>query len=137
MLPKTHLILTAIFSLLLLALGWATPLQAAIVLAAGVLIDTDHWFVYLFKKKDPSITRAYKWFYGFYERKEKRKFLEIFHTAEFFILIFLLSLKFHFFFFMLLGMLFHEVLDLIEAAQMRFYGKQVSLIYGLLDKKAK
>ena len=128
MLPKTHFFLALLFSILLYALGLATPLQALTVLAAGVLIDVDHWLVYAIKKKDLSIKRAYRWFYQFYKKNVNKGFLCIFHTIEAFILVALLSIKFQFFLFVLIGMAFHNALDIAESIHRGFYGRPISLI---------
>ena len=132
MLPKTHFILTLLLSLILYALSFATPLQAAIILAAGVLIDVDHWLIYAIKRKDLSIRKAYKWFYGFNERKEHKRFLYIFHTFESFLIILLIGLKFTIFLWVFLGMAFHLLMDFIEAIKLKHYGKYPSIILRIM-----
>jgi hypothetical protein len=109
-----------------------TFLQLSIILIAAVFIDTDHWLVYVVKKKDFSVIKAYKWMISLEKLKKKPTFLCIFHTIEFFIIIFLLSLKFEIFKFILLGMAFHMLLDLIAALKEKEYLKQISLIYALV-----
>lgn len=135
MLPKYHLFLTIIFASILLALGWIDVPAALIILFGGFFIDTDHWFIYVVKKKDLSIKRSFKWFYKFHKDKSRPNFLCIFHTVEAYILLIFLSFIWEPFLYLLIGMLFHMSLDLIDAYKKGFYGRKVFLIQALIKKK--
>ena len=136
MLPKAHFFLTFLLSIILISLGIVSPFQALIILLAGFLIDVDHWLLYVWEFRDFNIKNSYRWFYKFYISKEKRKFLCIFHTIEALIVVTLLGLKYPLFLAVLVGMLFHILLDLIQAYRDGFYSKEISIIYFLL-KQAK
>ena len=135
MLPLTHIILSLILAALLKYLSSLTSIQILVILLSAVLIDVDHWFVYISKKKDLSITRSYNWFVAISKLKNPPRFLCIFHTIEFFILIAILSLNYIFFQLVLIGMAFHVALDIIGSFKEGRYGKEISIIYALLRKK--
>ncbi len=137
MLPKTHFILALIFSGALFFLDLANWWQTLVILASAVLIDVDHWFVYVIKHKDLSVKRAYKWFYSFYERGIIRRFFCIFHTIESYILVALLAWRFEFFLYVFIGMVFHLILDVIKAIDDQMYTREISTIYYLLKKLKK
>lgn len=132
MLPKTHIILSVLFVLIIFFLKIVNWWQGLIVFAAAVLIDVDHWLLYVKKKKDFSVKRAYKWFYQFYINKTRKVFLFIFHTIESFIVVIILSIFFPIFLYVLIGMSFHILLDFLQAYDEDFYGKRWSLIYSLI-----
>lgn len=135
MLPKHHIFLGILFILILSLTNLFTPLQLILILAASILIDTDHWFVYVKRKKDFSIKQAYNFFYSLRKTKSKHTFLCIFHTIEFFIILGLLSLKSQFFFLVFLGCIFHLVTDIFGAIFMeQRWGKKISLICALIKK---
>ncbi|MBI2629199.1 hypothetical protein HYW74_03895 [Candidatus Pacearchaeota archaeon] len=124
MLPKTHIILGLIFALvfwyLFPQIGF---LGFVIIFASSVLIDVDHYLFYVWLKKDWNYFHAKKWFMiktmEFRKMtKEKRKRLAkavpcIFHGIEAVIILLILSFFSNIFFFILIGFLFHEFLDLI------------------------
>ncbi|MFC1685696.1 hypothetical protein ACFLZZ_01580 [Nanoarchaeota archaeon] len=138
MLPKTHLVLTLIFSAILIFFELINPFQALIIIAAGFFIDVDHWFIYVINKKDLNVRRAFNWFYKAYLKQcregiiNKRKRLYVFHTIESFIVIILLSFLNPFFIYVLIGALFHLFLDTIHSIYRGFYLKKISLIYFLI-----
>lgn len=135
MYPLTHLILSLILVLFLRILNVLSPIYLLIILLSALLIDVDHWFVYVIKKKDFSISKSYKWFIALSKLKKQPKFLCIFHTVEFFILIIILSLKFEFFQMVLIGMIFHMALDILDSIKEREYMKEISLIYAVLKRR--
>lgn len=137
MLPLAHLFLGLIFVIILKFLASLTIAQLTIIFASLFLIDIDHWFVYLFKKRDFNPVNAYRWFLSFQKLKKKPKFLCIFHTIEFFILMILLSLKYQIFQFILIGALFHLCLDITDSIIRKEYKKEVSLIYSIIKWKTK
>ncbi|MBS3091813.1 hypothetical protein J4466_00180 [Candidatus Pacearchaeota archaeon] len=124
MLPKIHILLGIIFSLsfwyLFPQIGF---LGFAIIFASSVLIDVDHYLFYAYTRKDWNYFHAKKWFMDktmeFRKMpKGKRKKLAraipcIFHGIEAIIILLFLSLFSNIFFFILIGFLFHEFLDLI------------------------
>ncbi len=132
MLPKTHLAATMFLAAGLILIGLADMLQAFLLIFGGFLIDTDHYIWYVWNKKDWSLKRSYKWHYSLYLKKEKRKFLHVFHTVESFIVVSLLSFWHFIFLYILFGMVFHMILDVIQAVNHRFYAKEISSLYSLI-----
>ena len=132
MYPLAHLILSLIFVILLKFFTVLTPLQLVIILLASILIYADHWIVFVLKKKNLSVSAAYNWFVELDKSGKKFKFLYIFHTIECFAVMALLSIGIQFFRFVLIGMAFHLVLDIILAIKEGSYFKEVSIIYTLL-----
>ena len=134
MYPLIHLLASLIFILALNFLASFTAAQLIIIFLSAILIDVDHWFIYVLKKKDFSTIRAYKWFIALDKIKKKPHFLCIFHTVEFFSLIALLSLKYQIFQFILIGMAFHLVLDIIDGIITR-QERPSSILYAILKRK--
>ena len=123
MLPKTHAILAAIFSLLIYFIFHLYLFSVVLIFLASVFIDFDHYLWYFYRKKSLNLKDAYFWF------KEKRqKWLKlskkgredykrvylVFHSIEFWIILGLLSFINQIFLFILIGVLFHMILDYIE-----------------------
>ncbi|MBU3940387.1 MAG: hypothetical protein KKH88_00465 [Nanoarchaeota archaeon] len=107
MLLKYHFVFTLIFCIILFPfIQW----WAIIVFFSGFLIDIDHYIYYILKKRDFSLKKAYEC--------EKKHFgkdrLHIFHTIEFYILIFSLAIFHPFFFFILIGISFHQIIDIVD-----------------------
>ena len=134
MLPKTHFIWSVALAIILGVLGFLDLFQALAFVFGGVLIDTDHWLWFVFNKKSFSLKKAYKWHYKLYINRVRGNMLQIFHTIESFAVIVLLTFVHPIFFYVFLGMAFHLLLDLVQAYDHGFYGKEVSLIYYLIKK---
>ncbi len=124
MLPKTHIILGLIFSSIFFYFFPSIEIWGfLIIFASSVLIDVDHYLFYLYTKKDWNYFHAKKWFMNktmeFRKMsREKRKKLAkaipcIFHGIEAAFILLILSFFSDIFFFVLIGFLFHELLDLI------------------------
>ena len=115
MYPQTHIISGLIFVIILGIFTTLPPLALFIILAASFLIDVDHWLVYVSEKKDLSIGRSYRWFVDNAKKHKKqgRKFLCIFHTIEFFMVIFILSFFSNIAFYIAIGCSLHLFLDLV------------------------
>lgn len=150
MLPKTHFILGLIFSLiLLLVFQEIGAVGFLIVLASSVLIDIDHYLFYVFLKKDVSLKNSYKWFLE-YDKKFKSLSKEqkieytmgvyLFHGIEsilILILFFILTSN-TIFVYILIGFIFHQILDFIDLykKRMKFY-KLSSFIYSIHKNRGK
>jgi len=136
MLPQYHILFALIASLILYLFNLPMSFIILFFLAA-VLMDIDHYFYYVAKKKNLDLFQAYK--YHKYElikelQKTKQKYvLIILHTLEFFILLFILSLIFSTIWPVFLGCLFHELTDLIydSTRKEKKYKRAFSLIYYL------
>ena len=150
MLPKSHFIFGLIFSLLLLFLfPQIEILGFLIIFASSFLIDVDHYLFYVFIKKDYSLKNAYHWFmekhrkFRNLSRSERRERLKqkgplpcIFHGIEAIAVLIILSFFSKFFLYILIGFLFHEVLDFIWAIYLgEGYSHFGSQIYNYFEFK--
>ena len=124
MYPKWHILYGAIFSVLVLLIFPSVGLlSTAIILLSSVLIDVDHYIFYVHRYKDKSLKHAYKWFsergktlrrLDLEKREKFEQTLLIFHGIECWIIIAAMMLLSRLFFFVLIGFLFHVILDLVD-----------------------
>ena len=136
MLPKTHIILGAIFSVLIYFIFQITLFQASLILFASIFIDVDHYVFYVSRKKNFNLKKAYYWHKGL--PKNHKTIMHIFHTLEFMILILILSFFWNGFFFIFIGMVFHSALDLIDIFYNYKFGvRELSFIRYILRSKDK
>lgn len=133
---STHVISTSIICLILIVLtDWY---NAVLFFIGGVLVDFDHYLNYAKVKKDLSLARAYKWHLKILSkiRAKPEKFLvfHVFHSVEFILLLLLVSYFFNNYF-LLLGVGFHSLLDLVKAFRCRTASvRKLSFIQYLLVK---
>lgn len=144
MYPSKHIVFGFIFSLLAYFLFPKIGLFGFFTIwLASFLIDVDHYLYYVFTKKDINLKNSYKWFMGesskaFYLPREKRKnngkqIPCIFHGIEAIIILILLSLINSFFMYILIGFIFHEILDFIHIVYYGYSLKHIgSQTYNLL-----
>ena len=117
MLPYIHAILSLVVSLILYPLK-INPFFVLLFFLASVLIDFDHYILYISRKKNFNIFKAYSYFRRDAERellKEgKKRVLFVFHNIEILLALFILSLFINFFVPILLGYAFHLIIDIIN-----------------------
>lgn len=117
MLPKWHFLVIFIISLFLWpSLKW----NVLIIIFVAVFIDIDHYFTYIYRKKDLSLRRAY----NFYIEKDeifkktghfdKKYSLCIFHTIESVIAFSIMALIIPFFQFVFIGYAIHMFQDILS-----------------------
>lgn len=146
MFPTQHILLGAVFVAVLLIFFPSFGLfGASIIFLTSFLIDVDHYLYYVHKKKNWNLINAYNWFSERTKQilslpKEKRKVYSevffLFHGFE--VLLVLLLLGFfisNFFFFILIGFLFHLFLDIFYELSLGFRVQKISLIYNLYKVK--
>lgn len=125
MLPLKHFILGLIFAgFLYLVFPKITLTGFLLIFLSTFLIDIDHYFYYIYKKKNFNITKSYKWFI-----KNKKEFLSLpwkerskfktgfcfLHGIEIlFILLLLWIFVSKYFLFIFVGFAFHLLLDSIH-----------------------
>ncbi len=143
-----HVFFGAIFSLFLfLVFPKIEVVEASIVFLSSVLIDVDHYIYYVYKKKDWSLKRAYRWFmetekkFKHFKGKQMRQFYDsicIFHGIEIIIFLLIWALAFKIFLFIIIGCLFHFFIDWIDLYY-RDYDKDkiISLVYSIQRAKNK
>ncbi|MBT4135713.1 hypothetical protein HOD75_04245 [archaeon] len=123
MLPKKHIILGLVFTIIFYYIFDTTILQTTLIFLSTFLIDFDHYLWFIINKKDPNLKNAITWFKQKREKwihlshKEKQNYkipLIVFHGLEFWIVLYIISLKYPLLAFSLIGISFHMVLDWIE-----------------------
>ena len=136
MYPKWHVLFGAIFSLALFLIFPFIGFNVILVFLASVLIDVDHYWHYLIRKKDISLKNAFNWHKNL--PKFHKPVMHIFHTLEFFIVLCFFSLFFDFLIYILLGIIFHYLLDIIQLGyEKRIHVREYSLIKYLFSDKSK
>lgn len=138
MLPKYHIILSIIVAIILYFFN-LDFLSIILFFLAALLIDIDHYILYITTKKSFNFSKAYKYFkyeLGKKKLKKPKTLLLIFHTIEFFILLLVLSFFLPLFWPILFGGLFHEVVDLVHNSTIKDkkYIKAPSLILYIVKK---
>ncbi|MFH1358671.1 MAG: metal-dependent hydrolase [archaeon] len=144
---KYHIIIGAIVSIILYLLFPITIIQAVIIFLASFLIDLDHFGPYYKETRNLNPKKATKYYIDSekkwikmnkHERKTYLHFLIIFHGFEFWIILLVLAFFFPIFYFILLGIAIHMVLDYIDMIKLKypFYCK-FSQVYVYLKNKKK
>lgn len=144
MFPKHHIILGAIFAILILIVFPSTPIYGAILIFfSSFLIDFDHYIAYVFLKKDFSLKNSVYFYTVTQSRiaKEERKRgikrpgpFQIFHTLEFHLFVLILGLLvWKPFIYIFIGMAFHTFLDIIYMAKLGYlYRRDFFLTHKIL-----
>ncbi|MFA6023150.1 MAG: hypothetical protein WC781_03620 [Candidatus Pacearchaeota archaeon] len=150
MLPKFHILFGLIFSGIVLFIFPQIQLSGFLIIwASSVLIDIDHYLYYVYRKKDWNLNNSFNWFIDLskkynklsIEQREKVYFGFYFlHGAEaiLILLIFIYFFQNIILIYILIGFLFHQLLDLIDLyiKKMKSY-KLVSFLYSIHKKKGK
>lgn len=146
MYPRYHIVLGFLFSLLLIPFFPIGITGFLLIFLSSFLIDFDHFMVYYFYRRGLSLKGALKWYDKLEEKtealkKKNKKFkapIDIFHTIEFIFIIFLLSLYSKYFLFILIGMLFHSLIDIIDLSRRGvLFVREYSIIHLLIQKNKK
>lgn len=146
MYPKTHIIFGLVFSLIFfLFVPEAGILGASLIFLSSFLIDVDHYFYFIYKKKSFNLFKAYTWFKNKgqyikklspFERREISSGFFCFHGIETIILSvvfgFLVS---KYFFYVGLGILIHLILDWTDLIISKRRTSRISIIYDYLKRK--
>ena len=130
MFPKVHLIAGFIFSIIVFLffpqISW---IGFILIFLSSFLVDIDHYLFYFWLKKDYSLKNAFKWFVektkqAFSLPKNQRKKLGevpcIFHGLETTLVLIFLSFISKIFLYILIGALFHYLLDFLYLVQNGF-----------------
>jgi hypothetical protein len=123
MLPKYHIIIGFIFSVLIYNLFDVSHFEILIFFLSSFLIDIDHYIIYAIIKKNYSLKNSMKYFLdcrkkwiklSLEERRKYKKHIFIFHGIEFWIPLFIMSFYFKIIIFVLYGFFVHIILDYID-----------------------
>jgi hypothetical protein len=140
MLPKSHIIFGAFFTLLLhFAFPGVNPFYLAIVFLSSVLIDGDHYFYYIFKTGNINPIKALKWHKEHMKKtfslpmNERKKIYTGFYFLHGIEGIFILALLGRFVFppltYVSIGFLLHFALDIPSEFYFKGTIHKSSLIY--------
>lgn len=102
------------------------------VIVSGFLIDLDHYLWYVYKFKNFNFIKAYKFYLKINKEKsfaKQKKCIIIFHSVEFLILMVILSFYSKIMFIILIGLLYHYVLDIIHVL---FIMKGTWAVYSII-----
>ncbi len=128
MFVKFHILLGAIFSFLVWLIFPSIEFSGfLIIFLSSVLIDFDHYLLYLFEKRDFNLKKAY-WYCRFLGDKNnllpkniaKKVYTPLcfFHGIEFILLLSILGIYFKTAVFILIGCIFHMSMDhLLSSSQ--------------------
>ncbi len=122
---RQHLIIGGVAAITLYFYYDWTLWKMALFFVSSVLIDADHYWDYLWRNKfaDWSGWRMFRYCNLLEERGNEKNFyaFSLLHTAEIFLLIYILarSWNYNFFITVFLGMAFHLFLDIISFAYKR------------------
>ena len=144
MFPKTHFLLGILFVICLYVFFY--PLISIfgllIIFLSSVFIDIDHYFYYIFRKKDLNPFRAHEWyiknmrrFHSLDKKQMKNFYLGFYflHGIESLIILFLLGIYLSpIFNFILIGFLFHLIMDFIAEVIFEQRIDKISFIYNIL-----
>ncbi|SRR3989338_270180 len=141
MLPRWHIFLGAIFSIIFLILFPSTAWYGvAIVFLSSFLIDFDHYMCAVKKTNKIWLGDAlnYHKILMKKEKEDKRKKIfrksdfHVFHTLEFHLLVLALAFVYSPFIYIFVGMLFHSLVDVIDMSyKKRIYRREFLLINWL------
>ena len=139
MVPKKHILLGLIFSVLIYFILKLNLIQVSIIFLSSVLIDFDHVIYYFFKKKNLNPKKAINYYFKKKEKLEKLSIEEkrrvywgfyCFHGIEIVIILFLLGFFIsNYFYFVLIGVTFHLVLDYIHQLTNHLRFDKVSIFW--------
>ena len=124
MLPKYHIFFGLIFSTIIFLLFTQIGLIGfLIIFLSSFLIDVDHYLFFVYAKKDIILKNAHRWFIeknrkslklSKAEKKKIKAIPCIFHGIEMILVLIILSFFSQIFLYVLVGFIFHELLDLIS-----------------------
>ena len=135
MLPKFHLITGFVFCFICYYFLNFPLFGVLLIFLANLLIDFDHYIFHIFRYNNFNLKYAYEW-HKKLPKKHKSVF-HIFHSLEFLMILYLLALFNINFLYLLTGILFHSIFDLIQILyQENYCGRELSLInYIIKDKQ--
>jgi hypothetical protein len=145
MFPKWHILFGFVAFFILVYFFKFSLLAGLTIFLASFLIDVDHYFYYVYIKKDRSPINSYHWFVkriilwkalSIKQRKNFKHPVMIFHGIEFWIILFLLSYLNPIFLWILIGIGIHILADFADMIVEKepIYLKISSIISYLKEK---
>ena len=144
MLPKYHIILGFLFSLILwIIFPSISILGALIIFFSSFLIDVDHYLYFVLNKQNINLKNTYNYFVKKRKiaiaKKTKNKnpnpLMYLFHGIEVLLILFILGIFTNkIFLFIFIGFAFHLFLDIVEQIYYGFRISKISLIFDFVKK---
>jgi len=146
MLPKYHILIGLLASLMIYSLYELTVIQASIIFLSSFLIDVDHYLIYTWVKRDISLKNARNYFHkrrdkwmnlNTPEQKKYKRYIYAFHGIEFWLLLFWASTYLPILLFIIYGFIIHMILDYIDFIYYKqpIYAKFSQLYVYITNKK--
>ncbi|NVN99413.1 MAG: hypothetical protein HXX17_08820 [Geobacteraceae bacterium] len=134
---KNHLIATTLVASPILALS--SPVETAAFCVGSVLIDFDHQIYYTLKTGRYDIAGMFRFFReAIDEHLYSIPYIGvcIFHTAEFFLTVAILSIFFPLLKYLLAGLIFHIMLDIFDLIRLKVpFIRAYSLVEHLIRRR--
>lgn len=146
MLPRWHIVLGAIFTIVLWLLVPTLSWQyLSLVFLSSFLIDFDHYLASVMKTNKWSLNESFKYHDKLIAREKKeitqglrkKSDFHFFHTVEFHALIGILGFFISPLFFIFLGMTFHSLLDVISMSYDGTFHRREYFFFNWMKKKLK
>lgn len=145
MLPKAHIILGAIFSIIIkFVFPQVSWLFIGLMFLATFLIDFDHYAFVAIKTRNLSLINALDWFDRHIEKEKRagriglrarKSPLFLLHTIEFHLFILLMGYFWIGFLYIFIGMVFHSLMDVVYMIyEKELHTRWFSLIEWLIKK---
>jgi len=136
--PKTHIYFGILFAgLIYLVFPVIGIVGFLVLLSASILIDIDHYSIYVWRKKDFSYKRSVEWFLDLQKKEtfEKRVSpISLLHTVEVLAVIGVLAFFNQIFLFIFVAFMFHSICDTgLMVYEGKFFAREYSLIRYLKD----
>jgi len=144
MLPKWHFLLGILFTTLVCIVFSETNLIYLFLIFFGAFfIDFDHYMVAVWKTGKLGLFKAFEYHKkrDLEARRLKNKKIRrkgdfhIFHTFEFHLLVFLLGYLWVGFFYLVVGMIFHSLLDIVDLTVRDYLYRREFFLINWLRKK--
>ena len=110
-------------------------LSALFAFIGGFMVDIDHYFYFIARKKKLSPRRAWNYFYGRMFMPD-RPTMNVFHTVEAFVALLFLSMHSTEILTLTFGFVLHMSLDFADTWYNKFwYDRSNSIVYWLVSHK--
>ncbi len=139
--PKFHIVFGIVSSIIIYFLfPQITLLHLLVIFASSVLIDGDHYFYYILKKRNLNLIQCFRWYRDnlkktlslpMNERKKIYSGFYIFHGIEWIIIIFVLGFYINpIFYFVSFGFLIHFLVDTPSEFYFKRTFDKISLVWN-------
>lgn len=121
--PLKHFIIGLFISFLLYFFDIIDLFPSLLILTSNSLIDSDHYFYYVYYKKNFSLRKAYLWFIR--KSKQSVEAILIFHGIEFITALIILAIIFPIVWWIFLGVVIHFLCEMIGEERRKLLFKNI------------